>query len=211
MAAFNLPAFPSFDIETDKSSAGPRWEKWVERLENLFIGLDIDDEDRKRALLLHYAGERVYDIYDAEKKQTLATYDATKKVLKDYFDPKKNIQTEIYKFRCYKQLDGQSLDEFVTELRKLSKNCKFANIDSEILTQVIQNCKSNRLRRRALREPDKTLDDILATGRALEMADSQALTMERETINKVQSTHRTAQRQPQKQNNQRNNTKATIP
>ena len=161
MAAFNLPAFPSFDIETDKSSAGPRWEKWVERLENLFIGLDIDDEDTKRALLLHFAGERVYDIYDAEKKQTLATYDATKKVLKDYFDPKKNIQMEIYKFRCYKQLDGQSLDEFVTELRKLSKNCKFANIDSEILTQVIQNCKSNRLRRRALREPDKTLDDMV--------------------------------------------------
>lgn len=206
-AGFNLPAFPSFDVETDKSNAGPRWGKWVERLENLFIGLDIDDVDRKRALLLHYAGERVYDIYDAEKKETAATYDATKKVLKDYFDPKRNIQMEIYKFRSYKQLDGQSLDEFVTELRKLAKNCQFANTDNEILTQVIQNCRSNRLRRRALREPDKTLDHILATGRALEMADAQALTMERETVNKVQSTQRTVRRQPQKQSDQRRNAK----
>ncbi|CAG2219930.1 unnamed protein product [Mytilus edulis] len=167
------------------------WKNENERLENLFIGVDIDDEDRKRALLLHYAGERVYDLYDAEKKQTSNTYDETKKVLKDYFDPKKKIQMKLYKFCCYKQLDGQSLDEFVTELRKLSKNCKFAKIDSEILTQVIQNCISNRRRRRALRKHDKTLD-ILATGRALEMANSQALTMKRDTINKVQFTHRTA-------------------
>jgi hypothetical protein len=25
-----LPAFPSFDIETDKANAGPPWGKWVE-------------------------------------------------------------------------------------------------------------------------------------------------------------------------------------
>jgi hypothetical protein len=48
--------------------------------------IEIEDTDRKRALLLHYAGERVYDIYniyDAEKKDTEATFEATKKVLKD--------------------------------------------------------------------------------------------------------------------------------
>jgi hypothetical protein len=78
---------------------------------------------------------------------------------------------EIYKFRSNKQLDGQPLDEFVIELRKLAKNCQFASTDNEILTEVIHNCKSNRLRRRALREPDKTLDDLLTMGRALEMAD----------------------------------------
>ena len=35
----SLPAFPSFDIETDKANAGSLWGKWVERLEDLFIGL----------------------------------------------------------------------------------------------------------------------------------------------------------------------------
>jgi hypothetical protein len=47
---------------------------------NLFICLGIEDTERKRALLLHYAGERVYDIYDAEKNDTEATFEATKKV-----------------------------------------------------------------------------------------------------------------------------------
>lgn len=162
--AGQLPSFPSFDYFSDKSNAGPRWERWVSRLENLFVGMKIENGDRKRALLLYYAGETVYDIYEAEKRDTDATYEATKDVLKKYFDPKKNTQMEIYKFRTCKQNEGQSLDEFATELRKLAKSCEFPNVDKEILSQVIQNCRSNRLRRRALREPDKSLDDILTLG-----------------------------------------------
>jgi len=173
-----LPNFPSFDVDADKSNAGTRWEKWLGRLENLFVGMKIDDGDQKRALLLHYAGEKVYDIYDVEKKETLTTYDATKTVLNNYFAPKKNVQMEIYSFRSCKQKDGQSLDEFVTELRSLAKNCAFNNIDNEILQQVIQNCSSNQLRRRALREPDKGLDDILTMGRLFEQSDMQATAIE---------------------------------
>ena len=77
-------------------------------------------------------------------------------MLGDYFSPKKNIQIEIYIFRTHKQLEDQTFDEYVTELT-LAKTCRFADIDAEILQQVIQHCKSNQLRRRALREPDKNL------------------------------------------------------
>ena len=73
------------------------------------------------------------------------TYDGTKNVLDTYFAPQKNIQMEIYTFRCHKQQEYQSLDEFVMELRTLAKNCEFENADKEILQQVIQNCRSNQL------------------------------------------------------------------
>lgn len=66
--AGSLPPYPSFDYVSDKANAGPRWNRWVERLESLFVGLKIDNDDRKRVLLLHYAGETVYDIYDAKKE-----------------------------------------------------------------------------------------------------------------------------------------------
>ena len=39
-----------------------------------------------------------------------------------------------------------------------------------------------------MREPDKTFDDLLTMGRALEMADAQSLTMERDSVNKVHTT-----------------------
>ena len=76
----SLPPCVCFDYETDKANAGPRWEKWLNRLENLFVGVNITNDGRKRALLLHYAGECVHDIYDAEKSSyaadTASTYSA---------------------------------------------------------------------------------------------------------------------------------------
>ncbi|XP_038072936.1 uncharacterized protein LOC119741255 [Patiria miniata] len=89
---------------------------------------------------------------------------------------------EIYNFRSTKQKEGQILDEYVTELRTLSKTCELTDADKEILTKLIQHCSSNRLRHRALREPDKTLTQIIDMGRTLEIADQQASTKERETV-----------------------------
>jgi hypothetical protein len=37
--------------------------------EHLFVCLKIENDDRKRVVVLHYAGESVYDMYDAEKGQ----------------------------------------------------------------------------------------------------------------------------------------------
>lgn len=55
-------ALPTFSAH--QSSADSRWKKWINQLHNLLIGLDIKDELRKRALLLHHAGEEVNDIFD---------------------------------------------------------------------------------------------------------------------------------------------------
>ena len=78
-----LPIFPAFDGEVDKSTVGPRWDRCVGRLENLFVALQLVDptvqegqepdeavikriDDRKRALLLH-VGKQTFDIYEAQK------------------------------------------------------------------------------------------------------------------------------------------------
>ena len=54
--------FPPFDI--NGANVGPRWGKWLKRFENYLIAMNVEDETRKRAMLLHYAGPRVYDIFD---------------------------------------------------------------------------------------------------------------------------------------------------
>lgn len=185
---YNITPFPPFDYDIDKSNAGPRWEKWIRKLENLFIGMNLKDDDRKRALLLHYVGDTVFDIYEAEKSSSDDTsYEETKEVLTSYFEPKRNIQMDIFNFRSCKQKVNQSLDDFVTELRQLAKYCDFLNTDEEILSQVIQHCKSSRLRKRALREPDKSLKEILELGRSLEMVDKQAAAIEDEAVNTIKN------------------------
>ncbi|XP_061193203.1 uncharacterized protein K02A2.6-like [Saccostrea echinata] len=87
----------------------------------------------------------------------------------------------VYKFRNCKQSGTQTLDEYVTELRRLSKDCEFNDVNKEILSQIIQHCRSNRLWRRALREPDMTLQNLMDLDRAMEVAETQAQTMEEQS------------------------------
>ena len=59
-------------------------------------------KQRQRALLLHYAGEDVNDVFET-LTDTGDDYAMAVTKLTDYFAPKKNTEYEIYKFRQAKQ------------------------------------------------------------------------------------------------------------
>lgn len=62
--AHTLPPFSSFNIEaTDANKIGLEWAKWVGRFENFLAAYNITSDVRKKALLLHYAGKEVHDLY----------------------------------------------------------------------------------------------------------------------------------------------------
>jgi len=206
--ATNLPNFPTFVIQSDggqtENTAGVRWKKWMDKFDNMLRALDIKDDKRKKAMLLHYCGEEVYDIFDSfsdTDKGIGATRDeisgeGTVKVpdeynklcesLKNYFTPKRNLSFEVYKFRQAKQEAGESIDSFYTRLRTLANTCEFHNKDNEILSQIIQGCTSSRTRRRALRD-NYTLNKLIEEARALEISESRAAVMEHtRSVNVVQ-------------------------
>ena len=51
--ATGFPPFPAFDAE-DQENLAARWQRWLERFENLMVALDLNDDKRQRALFLHY-------------------------------------------------------------------------------------------------------------------------------------------------------------
>ena len=177
-----LPAFPPFDVYKD-GNVGPRWSKWLTRLERLLTGMAITDPDRKRALLVHYGGPDLDDIFDTltvrpvteNEPQTLYTHAV--QALTDYFTPKTNIAFEVYNFRQARQQPGESIDAFSTRLCQLAKSCSFDNEDREIANQIIFACQSQALRRRALRE-DMPLQDLVSAARSLEISECQAMAVE---------------------------------
>ena len=86
--------------------------------------MNIDKNKRKKALLLHYSGDEVFEIYETlnlgEKDDN---FDDTKTALKNYFQPKKNKEFERFEFRNIRQIKGDTIDQFVTKLRqKLSRS-----------------------------------------------------------------------------------------
>ncbi|XP_053380302.1 uncharacterized protein K02A2.6-like [Mercenaria mercenaria] len=182
--AQGLPVFSNFVV--NEPAVDTRWKKWCQRLENLLIGLDITNEKRKRALLLHYAGEEVNDIFDT-LSETGDDYKTALLKLTEYFAPKKCTEYEVYKFRQAKQESSETIDTYHTRLRQLCENCEFAEKDKEIKSQIIQGCQSTRLRRKALKQ-DITLDELIQEARALELSDKHASEIEHgtsESANKV--------------------------
>ena len=138
----------------------------------MFIGLEIKDKKRQRALLPHYAGEDVNDIFDT-LEGTGEDFATAKQKLKDYFAPKKNTEYEVYKLRRAKQSANETIDSFHTSFH----NCEFTENDIEVKSQIIQGCQSTRLGRKAIRE-DLNLETLLSSARALEISEKQATEIE---------------------------------
>lgn len=63
--------------------------KWLRGFENYLIAMNIEEDVRKRALMLHYAGPQVYDIFDTFPDTGDAKdYKIAKDALSKYFSPK---------------------------------------------------------------------------------------------------------------------------
>ena len=144
----SLPLFEQFNVHTDPHTAGVRWDKWIKRLERLLEALDIIEkaahseqqktaiDKRRLALLLHYAGPEVEDIYGTLTGNK-DLYSTAKPLFATYFTPKKNVELDIFNFRRSQQEPAENMDAFVTRLRQQATRCNFAVADLEIILQII--------------------------------------------------------------------------
>ena len=85
-------------------------------------------------------------------------------------------------FSQARQQPNETLDQFTTRLRQLASTCEFTSVEKEIKSQIILNCSSSHLRRRALRESSLTLKAVLDLGRTMEISEKQASGIEYKSI-----------------------------
>ncbi|XP_075555844.1 uncharacterized protein LOC142588176 [Dermacentor variabilis] len=181
-----LPAFPPFDPYSDPTSLAQRWTKWQARFDNFLLAANIQNAARKRAMLLHYAGDAVHGIFLTLPDRG-TDYETAVAKLNGHFAPRKNAVYERHVSRQAKQSSEETVDQFQVRLRKLAATCEFANEEQEIVSQMIEGTNSAKLRRSALRERDVTLEKLMEIGRSLETAELQATSMEgRERVEPVQ-------------------------
>ena len=87
----------------------------------------------------------------------------------EYCNRRKNITILCHKFFTYRQQDGQYFHDFVTELKKLSSECEFNNLqDSLIKNMIVCGTRDNSLREMLLQECNLTLSKALSAGHAAE-------------------------------------------
>jgi hypothetical protein len=115
----------------------------------MMTGFNINDPGQLLALLLHFGGEDLYDIFETIPAQRRAAVEAGGGnpaqdvfvrgvgALTEYFTPQQNTEYQRYEFRQCKQGDGESLEKFVGRLRPLAATCEFHDQDAEIKSQII--------------------------------------------------------------------------
>ena len=194
MTAVNVDVapLPLFDCTGDPTSVTPRWKRWKKAFQFYIDGKGVQNNDQKKALLLHSAGMDVQDIFETLNNvpfvstfegETDNVYKQAMRNLDAYFAPKGNVPYERHVFRSLKQDTSETVDQYVSRLKKQALNCDFGNEDIRnemIRDQVIDACKSNHLRKKLLQKGDDlTLETVLEMARALEAVDIQSRHMDK--------------------------------
>ena len=151
------------------------WRRWIQRFE-LFLtasGKVKEAEKVQCAILLHLIGDEALEIYntftfgEGEDRDKLTVL---KKKFEDYVNPRKNTVFERYKFWECKQQDGETIDQFITELKTRARSCEFGDqTESLIRDRIVFGVSDVRLKERLLRESsDLTLGKAASLCRAAE-------------------------------------------
>lgn len=156
--------------EMDFSTTGARdvadtWRKWKQTME-LYLQLCMNEKSEKEkcSVFLYIIGQTGRDIYNA---MTLPEDERDKiNVLfakfEEYCKPKQNITIERYRFNSRVQGKLETVDQYITELKLISKNCSFGELESQLLRdRVVCGIHSDEVRQHLLRAVNLTLEKCL--------------------------------------------------
>ena len=122
------PPFDPFDAQSEDI------ESYLERLQEHFTAYDIaDDEDnaaKRRAILLTSIGSNCFRVLKDlafPNAPNTKTFEQLATLLREHFKPTRLKIAERYRFHSAVQQQGQSIADFVRELKKLAGTCEFTN------------------------------------------------------------------------------------
>ena len=91
----------------------------------------------------------------------------------EHCELKTNVSYERYKFFSRVQESGESIDQYVTMLRKLCETCVFGTLKNSLIKdRIVLGVSNTKTREKLLRVPDLTLQkalDVLRSAEATEM------------------------------------------
>ena len=147
---------PPFDVFNPESED---IESYLERLQEYFIAYDIkndaDNAAKRRAILLTSIGSGAYrvlkDLSFPDAPNT-KTFDQLATLLRGHYMPTRLKVAERYRFHSASQKPGQSIVDFVRELKKLAGTFEFTNeqLNDSLRDRFICGLRSEQIKRKLL-------------------------------------------------------------
>jgi len=108
MAGLNIPAIPQFDPLGNQNTVASKWEKWKKSFTFFVKAAAINDDVRKRSLLLHLMRPASQEIFETLQDQSESFAEAIA-ALDAHFSVKKNVPYERSVFHSAKQETHESI------------------------------------------------------------------------------------------------------
>ena len=134
-------------------------DSYLDCLEMYFIANDVIDNEgnarKRKTILLCSIGEDAYRILKDicfPTAPTEKTYSELAVELKRHFKPKRLAVAEGFRFNTAQQQPGQSVSEFVAQLKKLSTYCKYTGdqLKESLCDRFICGLRSESMQKKLL-------------------------------------------------------------
>ncbi|XP_059804898.1 uncharacterized protein LOC132380195 [Hypanus sabinus] len=142
------------------------------------INYEEKSEKAKAVLLLHIIGNDTVEVYNNFVFEDGDNFNL--KLIMDRFKvfciPKCNLTYEQYKFFTCAQRAAETIDQYVTGLRKRSRTCEFGLFTNSLIKdRLVCGIRDNALRERLLRKQDLNFEKALVLCKASEAVSLQAV------------------------------------
>ncbi|XP_074027156.1 uncharacterized protein [Leptinotarsa decemlineata] len=155
------------------------WDIFIKRLEKFFnmksfTGTLAEIDNKKKEWLIHSMGTKTLQLL-----YNLTTPDDPKILNKEHLHPKPSVIVKENRFTRRIQQVGESISDFVADLKKLSRNCDFrclscnaSTADKHLRQQFISGLKNSSWLEKLiqLKEPNNTFFDYVQTALEMESA-----------------------------------------
>lgn len=151
---------------------GENWSAYQQQFE-CFLLLNEINQDKKVPLLITKLSTKVYELLTTlciPETPLNQTYEKLCEKLTKYYHPGKNNALHQAEFRKRCQKQNESIEQYIIELKRLSKNCNFRNFDDEIKERLLNGTFCDSIRFELLKQADKSLQQLTHIGKTAEIA-----------------------------------------
>ncbi|XP_061729033.1 uncharacterized protein LOC133533960 [Cydia pomonella] len=162
--------------------ASYNWTMYIERLEMYFQANDIK-ADVQLPTLIAVMGAEAYELLrnlTSPKKPGVLEYSEVIKIMQEHVEPKPSFMAERYRFRLRRQGEDETVAQYLTELKRLSKHCEFeSSLEDNLRDQLTCGLKNDTIKQRLFAEKNLTYLKAVSLAFSLEAAERDAATVER--------------------------------
>lgn len=185
-----LPPPPPFHFinnleNVTSGNLSKEWEKWKNAFKIYYEACELKNKSAivQTSVLLHVIGEQCREVFSQfNSKDKVDTVDKVLKQFDLFFLPKKNITVERHKFFIRSQEQGESVEQYAFELKKLASLCEFKDLMEDLIRdRLICGIREDGLRERLLREPDLDLKKLLDICNIAQISKMQACVIKKES------------------------------